>query len=1251
MKKRLFVIATVLALLVGLVIMTTSATEQSTLQAGYAVVSISPFNNGETDLAVGLPMPGYGTATDRLSTGFINDDGDDTNGTIDAGHELMATVIAVTDADGNTALLISADTATTNQNWTNTARSRISSATGVAYNNIFIHATGTLSAPEISYGYSYTDEQITNLGQSEDAADQALYTRLTNAKTYREYVYTQLVAAAETAMADRTEVVMRRGSLDVSDAILTANAEATTAQQRMVYNTHYKATKTVDGVETTLISGHDFGPSITSSCSELYEPDDALQLLQFVPTDTTKLPIVLANWNALPNLASNSYTAYGLDHRYKISSDYIGSFRNTLAADPTTGEQVYRTAFIAGTSNNIAAFHRLYTNWDPDITESYTPTIRPDSVSSTLKSRPSIIPTKYGQKLAAAAMYALSTDGVMTNTASGKIQTMPMQFSTDPNLPTQEQIDLVNALKSASAPEGSGYSSLYAYLIGSSANWKTKADYEETYPFLAQINENFELAGMSERASHTVYSNRTDFATDATYCEMHAMMIGDEVALVLSPMELYDRYSKTATIDDISDNDWDNLRAMLPGSLFIATNTNGASSVVPNYLSGGYNADSDTYATGSRDFNYCAFARGTGEDVITTYSNMFASLTAGDGDHKYYCECGGTAIDNPNHTCTDIEWLAWSDPKNLPASGNYYLTCDVTFQRRIAVNRGTLRIDLNGHTLTRKVQPEEILVPGSAVPEGDYYTATHGIIVSGSARLVITDSSEGTAGKFTRDVSALSETDQRSISNFGLLVRLETSSTNGFTLYAGTMDASDQYGGGGCCVSNSSSKATFKMFGGTLLGGVSDCGTVVYNAGKFELLGGQIVGGTVADSAYDDDNIAENYGAVYVKTDAVLTLGGNTCVTGNVDAEGNPNNIALGGTIKIKNGYTGTAGITLLEAPYNGKVIGERESAVTDENLLGKITLDTTPAEDPTNYSVVTLDVTKVMIAELRDYCECGGQAVGKLEHTCQDITWKPWPYSASLPASSVGGSYYLLNDVILKSQRAITNTTIHLDLNGHDITHQVQPETINLEKRSDENTRVLNFTKNVTFTVTDTTPNEEEQGVITRDLSLIAEEYASTITNWGLMMIINDSTVGNITFYAGTMDATGMVAGGGSCVAQLSANAVFTMYGGTAKGGSIASSGVIYATGPVKLYGGLVTGAIGQKQSNAGYGVRIVSLDKDRVGKLYLAGDASVTGNYRANGTTPNNILVSTGYENFTVIGKYTGTAGISLAQKPYEA
>lgn len=1249
MKKRLFVIALVLALLVGLVVMTTTATEQGTLQAGYAAVSISPYTDGETDLSVGLPMPGYGTATDRLSTGLINDDGDDTNGTIDAGHELMATVIAVTDASNNTVLLISADTATTNQNWTNTARSRISSKTNVAYNNIFIHATGTLSAPEISYGYSYTDAEIEAM--REDPDKQALYTRLTKAKAYREFVYEQLVAAAEAAMNDRSEVVMSRGELDVSDYVLTKNPQAETNQQRMAYNTHYKSTKEVDGVQQTLVLGADFGPNFTNSCTELYEPDDTLQLLQFTPTDTTKAPIVLANWNVMPNLSSTGYTAYGVDHRYKISSDYIGAFRNTLEKDPTNPENtepIYRTAFIAGTTNNISAFHRLSDNWDPDVTEEYTAYIRPDSVSNTLKKRSSLIPTKYGQKLADAAMYALTTDGIMTEATSGKVQTMAMHFATDPNVPTEDQIALVNKLL-ATESKDSNYASAYSHLIN---KWSTaKPQYIEEIPELASIKESFELNGMKERGDHTTYSNRTDFATDAAYCELHAMMIGDEVAFVISPMEFYDSYSKTVTLDTISEtgwNEWDKLRATLPGSLFIATNSNGSSSVVPNYLSASYNADSDTYATGSRDFNFCKFARGAGEDVITTYGNMFNSMTASDGDHKNYCECGGTLAKDTGHTCKEIEWLAWSDPKNLPSSGNYYLTCDVTTQYRVTVNRGTLRIDLNGHTITRKVQPDEVLIPGDDVPEKDYYANTRTFIVSGAGKLVVTDSSEDATGKITRDTSLLSEIDKQRVKNFGLLIRLETSATGSATIYAGTLDATDQYAGGGCCVSNSSDKATFTMYGGTLIGGKTDGGTVIYSNANTVLLGGEIIGGTVADSTYDDDDLSENNGAVYITSNGTLTLGGDVSVFGNTNAEGTPNNIALNGEIKIKNGYTGKAGITLNKSIENGMIIGERDSSVTDELLLASLSLDNPPAD--TAYSIVALDQTKVMVAELRNYCECGGTAVGKLDHDCNDITWKPWPYAASLPSNAAGGNYYLLKDVVLKSQRSISNTTIRLDLNTYDITHQVQPSTITPENRGEENTRVFSITNSGYLTITDTTADTANHGVITRDLSLLEEEIKNTITNWGLIILINQNATEAVKLYAGTLDATGMITGGGGCVANLSGTAEFIMYGGTAKGGITKQGGAIYSSGPVKLYGGLVTGGVGNSTSNTGIGVRIAKLDNNRIGKLYLAGDASVTGNVRSNGN-PNNITISTGYQNFTVIGKYTGTAGISLYNKPEEA
>lgn len=1241
MKKRILTISLVLALLVGLIVITTTATEQGTLQAGYAAISISPTKTDELDLTVGLPMSGYGNVEDRLSTGFINDDGDDTNGTIDAGHELMATVVAVTDGEDTTALLISVDTNNTNQNWTNAARTDISKATGVPYHNIFIHASGTLSAPEIAYGYTYTDEEITNLGQSEDPDDQALYTILFKAEKYRQYVTGQLVKAAVEAMADRTDVTMAKGELDVSDAVLLANPDATTAQQKMNYNTHYLTPKTVDGVETVFVSGSDFGPSLTSDSTELTEADDTMYLLQFTPTDAEKSPIVLANWRAMPNLSSNGYTAYGADHRYKISSDYVGSFRDAITT------QNYRASFLIGADANVSAFHRSATNWDPDVTVEYTPTIRPDDVNANLKSRPSISPVKYGQKLAAAALYGLnSSSNIMKSVASGKVQTMAMQFSTNPNLPTDAQIDLVVALSSEPAPDGTNYDNLCRYLI---ANWSKKTEYQDDERFteLKNIKTDFELAGISQRASHTVFENRTNFATDAAFCEMHAMMIGEEVAFVISPMELYDRYSKTATLADLSDNDWQDLQNAVYGTPFIMTHSNGSSGTVPNYLAASYNATSDTYATGSRDFHYCSFERGTGEDVLHTYVNMFHSLTATDGDHILRCECGGAAAGKPGHTCEDVEWLAWSDPNNLPSYGNYYLTCDVTFMRQLALSRRTLRLDLNGHTLTREVLPEEILVPGDEVPEKDYYAGTRALSLTGGVRLVITDSSAEKTGKFTRDISALSETDCQRVSNYGLLISMNNSCTNEVVLYDGTLDVTGQYSGGGACVANmSTAGATFKMYGGTLMGGVSDFGTVIYNSENVELRGGEIVGGTVADTS-DEGDIAQNNGAVIVTGSGTITLANDASVTGCVGPDGvTPNNITLNGKVFVEEGYTGYAGITVNNSQLNGRIIGKHTN-VSDAVLSEHLTLDSQPADDTAVYSIVGVEEDDVMIAELRTYCECGGKVTdGTYGHTCKDITWKPWPYAYTkyLPTSTIGGNYYLLTDIELVNQKTVA-AEMHLDLNGHNITHKVQPSSINIEDNK-ESTRVFYVISGGSLTITDST---NTPGVITRDLTLLDEETKNNITNWGLIILIAEVAGGDVVLYDGTLDATDMVSGGGATVANLCGTQAFRMYGGTLNGGKSEGGGNIYTAGPVELYGGTVTGGINTKSTVKGAGVRIASLDGGRVGSLTLGGDATITGNFR--GDIADNIHNLQTYEQFTVSGKYTGTAGISLKEKPYEA
>jgi len=286
-----------------------------------------------------------------------------------------------------------------------------------------------------------------------------------------------------------------------------------------------------------------------------------------------------------------------------------------------------------------------------------------------------------------------------------------------------------------------------------------------------------------------------------------------------------------------------------------------------------------------------------------------------------------------------------------------------------------------------------------------------------------------------------------------------------------------------------------------------------------------------------------------------------------------------------------------------------------------------------------------------KEQCECGGTAVGKYGHTCQDITFLPWNDPDSLPNT---GNYYLTTDVTIRQQHAITET-LHLDLNGHNIVHKVAP----LENMSAVDTRVFSLYKasadtDVIFSITDSTGC----GTVSRDLSNLTSVQQNTITNWGLIILVaNDSTAtypatGSFTLYNGILDATGQYSGGGSVISNGALDFTVTMYGGEMKGGicgnaatsTNSSVGAIYSVGHVNMFGGKLSGGLVYNGSNYAPGGIRITVTTGKARYLTLSGDAVLYGNYRTtDGENRLEANTQIRWGQLRVAGTFTGKASIT--------
>lgn len=1256
MKKRLITALVALLMLVCLLCVPSMAEEtEAVFMAGYAAVDITPAE----DKWATLPLGGY-SRSDRYIEGVETlGEGED-----QVTSNLAVSCIAITDKQDTTALFITVDSANSNQYWSNEAKTAIVEAlaqleTPVEMNEdrIFISATGTLSAPELVY-------------TGKDPATAAAVLE------YEQYVIAKTAEAAKLAVDDRCEVQMYHNHMDASEAVAHIAAENSTTvaehADRLNYSADFNVSK--DGSFIGVASGS-FGPSNRLNSAgytveETFTPDDTMGLLLLDPVDDAKDPIVLANWSAKLNLSNNGFYRYGLDHRNDLSADYVGFFREEMK------EKGYRPAFFQATSGNVYAYSLDVSEQDPDVIAQYTYTEDETEKTSTYVS-----PKLYGEKLALIAQHGVTTteeNALHAADLNAPIINNKFRFATEPDVPTADQVALLNRLRTTTGPSVSTdpsdpeapvltYETLYDHAIESSANFlDVKATYAitengftaEEIAALAALKDPAQLSGVYTRMQHGVFysengdgelvPSRTNFATDAVFCDASLIKLG-AMTFVTAPADLYDNYgedngtgARTKTWDEV-------------GAHFVFGNTNGASGYLPNTEAFDYNEGSDTYYQGTNITWSTAFPDGAGERLMESYINlektMEATVDDPDNQIRVQCECGAleTEFDTkvlPGHTHEAKEFRPWYDPDSFPVDGNYYLLTDVTLLGEARTGSGKKCIDLNGHTITRRVLPEVILdtsVSSEDVLADHYYKQTRLFAVESNGRIAITDTVGG--GKLLRNIDALnavSAEEQNKITNYGLLIAVISGNKSDNVIYKAELDVTDQVAGGGACVALMSKDATFTVYDGTLTGGISQNGATVYtNGGKLNLYGGTVTGGKALETA------GEQYrGNVYIGTGVKFLLAGNATISGGVDANGNPNNISLAigaQSLTVDPGYTGTAGITLrtTEDP-NGRIVGTK-GEVTDAVVEGQLTVENAGY---TNYKITTCEVSDsekfLMAADIREYCICGGQGAGK--HACENIRWKPWlaTFTARLTASNYGGNYYLLGDITTKNQKNV-NAALCLDLNGHNITHLVTPGEKTMEELNDDGNRVFYVGEGGSLSITDST---NTPGTISRDLTNLTDEQKNGITNYGLIVMMNDLTSGDCQLWNGVLDAEGQIAGGGT-VANLSGEKSFQMYGGTIKGAISSTAGAIYSAGPVEVYGGTVTGGVATGGGTGG--IRITELtNPTRVGSLRIGSDAVITGNVDAKGK-PSNIEVKTGVENFTVVGNYTGTAGIVLSEKPY--
>ena len=276
-----------------------------------------------------------------------------------------------------------------------------------------------------------------------------------------------------------------------------------------------------------------------------------------------------------------------------------------------------------------------------------------------------------------------------------------------------------------------------------------------------------------------------------------------------------------------------------------------------------------------------------------------------------HCICGDSSKEVNGHAHdAGITFLPWTETDELPASGNYYLTRNVTLARQ-AVSLGNANVCLNGYTVTLsdvgRINPSgttqltDCSVDGKGKLESYPGKANGGVTISGGSKFCLYG---GTLNG----------------------VKVEIGQTGGgtFNMYGGKITGNTK----GTVVgqsktSGSKSAITINMYGGEIsdnhISGSQGGGVFVGSGSQFNMYGGKIINNTTtADGGgvyIAPANTSNPAGTMTIRGDAVIQ---------NNQAGDSTNNVSLpkGSSIKIDGRMDESAqiGVTTKASPSAGTV-------------------------------------------------------------------------------------------------------------------------------------------------------------------------------------------------------------------------------------------------------------------------------------------------------------------------------------------
>lgn len=997
MRKRVLLFTSILCVFACLIFVLPAKTEatEEKFYVGYSRVDINPYIDptltGSALVAqsniMALPLYGSGDVWNRLSTyGLVDDNGD---GAITTEDGLKATCIAVTDAKGNTILLITVDMIGALQatRIRDAVMERVNAAlasgevSNVVMDSSHIYYTGTHThnAPQADAYSSKGRTDFNNAGVDLNVVN-------TNLGIWIDRTAENIASAAIAALQDRAEATVVKDSVSAADCTDDAVKGKTMNAVR-----HYVA------ADQGCVAGDNFN-NRGSDPKQVTQVNDVMHLLKFSFADSSKLPIVIANWRGHPSL--NNSNSYSQSSSNCISSDFVNAFRRTLETNAIISSDCKIKYASATATCRVAFFQAAGGNVNPRGYEKTNGVAAYKWIDSNAKTLDTSRGNVYGRVLGAMAKNGLTSTAGAVAVAAGEIRTMRYYQ---------------NGIRNATGVSALAYEA---------AKYYQEMVKTGTYVYKSPYTNEIYVIGSKYHANSLISKwNVTTQTPNSSIASMqiNTILVGEDLAFVTGSGELFDYYYKENGIFTEENNAWNDLDDPdTYGTPFVLELCNGMNGYVPNYYAYDYNLDSDTWARGSYEAHTTSYPQGTGEQMIRTMRWMLDTLSVStDGARQQLCE----------HCGVEVTWYPYDGKTEMVSGGHYYLPEDNHTAQIHVKNGKVLCFDLNGHTLTGDSRA--------------FYTASNG-----NATLNLMDSSQGKTG-VVRGGPGITGA---SAGYGGGVILVDKGNT--FNFYGGTLeyinDDLHTVCSGGVLYVN----GTFNMYGGTVRGGCADSftgqylsggsvvsttregnGAAICVKGTFRMYGGtvesgklRLVTGSVGQDALGNDiythEITDREGVgecIYAATNSKVILSGNASVENLYLAGG------LSADLTIEGNYTGS-----LELSYPEEMIpelSERIATAEDADVSGaKITFR--------NLEGLTAAVRgeEVIVSESPySYLYCEG---------CQNtVQWTPVTDAQLDLATNTKGmtpGHYILTENVTTTQKQLNpdgkNPGVFcIDLNGYE--------------------------------------------------------------------------------------------------------------------------------------------------------------------------------------------------------------------------